>query len=74
MNLIQEVREASGLSQTAFADVLNVTQSSVSQYERGVIRLDIKRARKLIEFARAYGREIKMDDIYKPEIKEADHV
>lgn len=73
MNPIQEIRKASGMSQAAFADALGVTQSTVSQYERGVIRIDIDRAIKAVELARKYGQEIGLDDIYRPEIKEVAH-
>lgn len=38
---LRELREAAGLSQTELADLLGVSQSFVTKYERGDRRLDL---------------------------------
>lgn len=74
MSLIQEIRKTAGMSQAAFADSIGVTQSSVSQYERGVIRLDVDRAQKVIDLAKRHGRKISLGDLYQSKPKEISHV
>lgn len=63
MNLIYEIRKASGMSQTAFAQRLNVSQSAVSQYERGDIVPDIKRGMKIVAIGRQFRVKARVEDI-----------
>jgi len=73
MNPIQEIRKAAGLSQVALAQMLDVTQSTVSQYERGEIRPEIPKALKLIALGKKHGQRFRLEDLYRPEPKEACH-
>ena len=74
MNPIQEIRKASGLSQYELAKALDVTQSTVSQYERGEIRPEISKAIKLVALGKKNGKRFRLEDLYfqKP-TKEAEH-
>lgn len=73
MNPIQDIRKASGLSQAALAKVLAVTQSTISQYERGEIRPDITKAIKLVSLGKKHGRRYRIEDLYSPDLREASH-
>jgi len=73
MSPIQDIRKASGLSQAALAKLLAVTQSTISQYERGEIRPDIAKAIQLVSLGKRHGRRYRIEDLYQPELKEADH-
>lgn len=66
MNAIQDLRKAAGLSQAALARELSVTQSTISQYERGEIRPDVSRALRLLEIAKGLKLRIALEDIYRP--------
>jgi transcriptional regulator with XRE-family HTH domain len=66
MHPIQEIRKAASLSQAALARELSVTQSTISQYERGEIRPDVSRALRLLEIAKGLKLHIRLEDIYRP--------
>jgi len=66
MHPIQEIRKAASLSQAALASELSVTQSTISQYERGEIRPDVSRALRLLEIAKGLKLHIRLEDIYRP--------
>ncbi len=59
---IKQLREASGLSQVALAEKLNVGQSTVAMWETGE---NVPRADKLPELAKILGCTI--DDLFKEE-------
>lgn len=67
MSAIKRVRDRLNLTQEQLADVLGVTQGSVSFYEKGVVPIPPKNARKLIEFARAHGKKLSFNDLYSAE-------
>ena len=45
IGLLREMREATGLNQTAFAAKLGRSQTYISQAERGAVRLDVLQLR-----------------------------
>lgn len=59
---IKEIREEKGLTQIEMARQLEVDQTAVSQWERGVSKPRIKVAMKMME---KFG--CSLDDIYKTE-------
>jgi len=68
MHPIQEIRKAGNLSQAALAKELNVTQSTISQYERGQIRPDVVHALRLLDIAQRLKLRIRMEDMYMPRL------
>lgn len=62
MHAIKRLREKAGISQQALAQILNVTQGLISQWELGEVK---PRADKLPELAKALGCTI--DDLFKPD-------
>lgn len=73
MSPIQDIRKASGLSQAALAKALAVTQSTISQYERGEIRPDIDKAIMLVSIGKKHGKRYRLEDLYRTESQEASH-
>lgn len=72
MSTIQNIRKTLGVTQSALASGIAVTQGNISHYERGqTIPPDV--ALRLINFAKQVGVSLTFDDIYAPELKEADH-
>ena len=52
---LRDARKEAGFTQVEVADLLNTTQSYISKYERGELRLDIVQ---LVPFARLYGKSL----------------
>lgn len=80
MNPIRLVRKAAGLSQAQLAAKLKVSQSAVSQYERGAIQPGIKQAKRLVALAADSGLSVSLDQVYEqpeapraPPIEEPSH-
>lgn len=72
MSHIHFIRKRLGITQSALAAGIGVTQGNVSHYERGqTVPPDV--AARLIEFASSAGLRLTFDDVYKPEPKEAAH-
>ncbi len=46
--LLKELRKAAGITQIQMAELLNLTQSLFSKYERGEVRLDIIQLRTIV--------------------------
>lgn len=65
MNSIRLVRKAAGLSQAQFAAKLKVSQSAISQYERGAIQPGIKQAKLLVALAADSGLSVSLDQVYE---------
>jgi putative transcriptional regulator len=63
MNPIARIRAQLGVTQSAMADALNVTQGNVSHYERGQ-GVPPEVAKRLIAYAQAMGHVVTFDDIY----------
>ena len=64
MNPILKLRSAAELSQSELAMRLGVSQSSVSQYERGVIQPGLDQARRLVALSQEIGQPMTLDDVY----------
>ncbi|HBL65924.1 MAG TPA: XRE family transcriptional regulator [Achromobacter sp.] len=80
MNPIRLVRKAAGLSQAQLAAKLKVSQSAVSQYERGTIQPGIKQAKRLVALAAGSGLSVSLGPVYEqpeapraPPIEEPSH-
>lgn len=72
MNPIRRIRKAAGLSQAQLAATLKVSQSAISQYERGAIQPGIKQAKRLIALAADSGLSVSLDQVYEfPEASRA---
>lgn len=48
LNRIRDLREAKGMTQQQLADALGVNQSTVDRYEKGVIKLSLNTALRII--------------------------
>lgn len=48
LNRIRDLREAKGMTQQQLADALDVNQSTVDRYEKGVIKLSLNTALRII--------------------------
>ncbi|MNY22670.1 helix-turn-helix protein [compost metagenome] len=64
MNPIKSIRLKLGLTQAELAAALDVSQSLVSQYERGNPEMPPATARRLIQFAQTKGKRFTFNDIY----------
>ena len=58
---IREIRLSLGLSQKNLAEMLNLTQGTISNCENGIRCLSIKSCYKLIKIARIGGKEISIE-------------
>lgn len=63
MNRISSIRAQLGVTQTALADALHVTQGNISHYERGQ-GVPPEVAKRLIAYALTLGHAVTFDDIY----------
>ncbi len=65
MSVVKQLREKMLLTQKEFANVLNVSRTTVSAYESGIAIPRFKMIRKLIDLGQENGIEIDVNDIYK---------
>jgi len=63
-NNIRQVRERIGLSQTALAAAIGISQGNISHYERQRQDVSPEVARRIIAVVREHGLHITFDDIY----------
>ncbi|AOB29896.1 hypothetical protein AKI39_03115 [Bordetella sp. H567] len=64
MNPTRRIRQTLGLTQAELATALGISQSLVSQYERGRQEMPPDTARRLIQFAQTRGKRFTFNDIY----------
>lgn len=64
MNLIFKFRNDVGLSQESLAKAIGVTQSAISQLERGEKKPSVDLAMRLVSFAKEQGKSFKLEDFY----------
>ncbi|WP_454826066.1 helix-turn-helix domain-containing protein [Paraburkholderia xenovorans] len=64
MNGLIALRKRLKMSQTDLGDAIGVTQSAISQYERGDCLMTPDVAIRLVQFARARGIAATMDALY----------
>lgn len=67
MNAIYSIRKQLGVTQTALASGIGVTQGNVSLYETKGQTVPPRVAERLIEYAAALGVSVTFDQIYRPE-------
>ena len=66
MNPILHLRKRLEVSQAELGTAIGVTQSAISQYEKGTSIPSYETVRRLIEFAKTRGVEVSFDSIYAP--------
>jgi transcriptional regulator with XRE-family HTH domain len=66
MNPILQLRKRLKVSQADLGAELGVTQSAISQYEKGTSTPSPEIVRRLIEFAKTRGIEVSFESIYLP--------
>ena len=64
MNPIRLIRQKLGKTQAELAQALGISQSLVSQYERGRQEIPPDTARRLIQYAQTEGKRFTFNDIY----------
>lgn len=64
MTTISKLRESMGLNQDGLAKALGITQSAVSQIERGETKPRVELALRLVSLAKQYAQVITLEDIY----------
>ena len=70
---LKKIREQLGMSQSALADSIGMTQGSITHYENARQDMPPRVAKKIIAAAAGMGVSITFDDIYRtePQTKEA---
>lgn len=69
MNPILEIRKQLDVSQSELAAAIGVTQSAVSQFEKGLATPSPDTVKKLINFAKTKGIDVSFDSIYAPTLR-----
>lgn len=64
MNAITSIRKSLGLSQAALGAALELSQSAISQFEKGTCEPTPDVARRLISLAQQHGLDVSFDTIY----------
>ena len=75
MTTILKLRESMGLNQDELAKALGITQSAVSQIERGEVKPRVELALRLVSLAKKYAQDITLEDIYSVQVpNDSDYV
>ncbi|ASE83572.1 TPA: helix-turn-helix transcriptional regulator [Citrobacter koseri] len=64
MNNLKKLRKEAGISQAALASVLKVSQGAVAHYEKGIRKLNVDSAKKIIEALNANGVRCTFEDVF----------
>ena len=64
MNSVKRIRTLLGVTQEQLARALGMTQGNVAFYERGQT-IPPDAAKRLIDYAASYGREVTLEEIYQ---------
>ncbi|EKS6200482.1 helix-turn-helix transcriptional regulator [Salmonella enterica] len=64
MNNLKKLRKEAGISQAALASVLKVSQGAVAHYEKGIRKLNVDSAKKIIEALNANGVSCTFEDVF----------
>lgn len=64
MNNLKKLRKQAGISQSTLASTLGVSQGAVAHYEKGIRRLNVDSAKKIIEALNAQGIDCAFEDIF----------
>ncbi|MDR5881092.1 helix-turn-helix transcriptional regulator [Caballeronia sp. LZ032] len=71
MNGLITLRKRLALSQAEIGAAIGITQSTISQSERGDITLSVEVAKRLVQFARSKGIKATLDEIYMTDAEAA---
>ncbi|WP_409015162.1 helix-turn-helix transcriptional regulator [Caballeronia sp. LZ001] len=71
MNGLITLRKRLAMSQAEIGAAIGVTQSTISQSERGEITLSVEVAKRLRDFARSKGVRTTLDDLYTSDTEAA---
>lgn len=78
-NPVKTIRLAAGLSQIELANKLEITQSAISQFERGKARPQFEVAVRLLKIGAKHKKKMLIEDFYRelalfqPTPKESSH-
>lgn len=64
MNNLKKLRKEAGISQASLASVLEVSQGAVAHYEKGIRKLNVDSAKKIIEALNAKGVKCTFEDVF----------
>lgn len=64
MNNLKKLRKEAGISQASLASVLDVSQGAIAHYEKGIRKLNVESAKKIIEALNANGVSCTFDDVF----------
>lgn len=64
MNRIKELREEKKLTQSELAEKLNITQSTIHNYESGKRDVGLDMCRKIVSVLSMKGRKVTIDDVF----------
>ena len=71
MNNLKKLRKQAGISQSTLASALGVSQGAVAHYEKGIRRLNVDSAKKVIEALNSQGVACAFEDIFPLENSKA---
>lgn len=64
MNNLKILRKEAGISQALLASLLCVSQGAIAHYEKGIRRLNVDTARKIIEILNSRGVQCTFEDLF----------
>lgn len=64
MNNLKKLRKQAGISQSALASALGVSQGAVAHYEKGIRRVNVEGAKKIIETLNNQGIDCVFEDLF----------
>ncbi|EGT0644515.1 helix-turn-helix domain-containing protein [Citrobacter braakii] len=64
MNNLKKLRKEAGISQASLADALDVSQGAIAHYEKGIRKLNVESAKKIIEALNDNGVSCAFEDVF----------
>ncbi|EHM9266713.1 helix-turn-helix transcriptional regulator [Salmonella enterica] len=64
MNNLKKLRKEAGISQASLADALGVSQGAIAHYEKGIRKLNVESAKKVIEALNTHGVSCTFEDVF----------
>ncbi|ENZ8366474.1 helix-turn-helix transcriptional regulator [Klebsiella aerogenes] len=64
MNNLKKLRKEAGISQASLASALDVSQGAIAHYEKGIRKLNVESAKKIIEALNANGVNCTFEDVF----------
>lgn len=71
MNNLKSLRKQAGISQSALASALGMSQGAVAHYEKGIRKLNVDTAKKIIAILNTAGVVCSFEDVFPPSFKKA---